>query len=100
MRGFLRQRVLQVLTVANPRPRTIYLSRHGFSEYNVLGKLGGNPPISKWGEMYAERLGAWAAEHIQKDKEGKPVKASMPSPPAALVGPQPDPHGTPPHQVD
>ena len=45
--------------MANPRPRTVYLSRHGFSEYNVLGKLGGNPPLSKWGEEYAKRLGAW-----------------------------------------
>eukprot|EP00908_Phaeocystis_cordata_P002769 Transcript_13012.p1 GENE.Transcript_13012~~Transcript_13012.p1 ORF type:complete len:450 (+),score=113.37 Transcript_13012:34-1350(+) len=54
MRGFLRQRLLQILTVANPRPRTVYLSRHGFSEYNVLHKLGGNPRLSQWGEECAE----------------------------------------------
>ena len=40
--------------VANPRPRTVYLSRHGFSEYNVLHKLGGNPRLSQWGEECAE----------------------------------------------
>ena len=44
---------------------------------NVLGKLGGNPPLSKWGEEYARRLGAWAARHLQRDADGRPVKALL-----------------------
>ena len=35
--------------------RSFYLSRHGQSEYNVLGKLGGNPPLSPAGQEYARR---------------------------------------------
>ena len=39
--------VSQFLTVVHPTPHTIYLTRHGQSEYNVLGKIGGNPPLSQ-----------------------------------------------------
>ena len=105
MRGFLRQRVLQILSAANPKPRTIYLSRHGFSEYNVLGKLGGNPPLSQWGETYAHRLGEWVAENIQRDPDGNPVRArlwtssmqvsSAPSPAHSALASAPTPTPTP-----
>ena len=30
--------------------RTIYLSRHGESEFNLYGKIGGNSPLSTQGE--------------------------------------------------
>ena len=37
--------------------RTIYLSRHGESEYNVEDRLGGNPPLTSRGRQYAHALG-------------------------------------------
>ena len=59
-------------------PHIIYLSRHGQSEYNVLGKIGGNPPLSKAGEDYALRLGDWVPEHICKHQaSGLAVKARL-----------------------
>jgi len=36
--------------------RTIYLSRHGESEFNLYGKIGGNSPLSTQGEKYAVNL--------------------------------------------
>ena len=41
MHGYLRMRIAQFLTVIHPTPHTIYLTRHGQSEYNVVGKIGG-----------------------------------------------------------
>ena len=49
MHGYLRMRIAQFLSVVHPHRHTIYLSRHGQSEYNVLGKIGGNPPLSPLG---------------------------------------------------
>uniref|UniRef100_A0A7S3T8B4 6-phosphofructo-2-kinase domain-containing protein n=1 Tax=Emiliania huxleyi TaxID=2903 RepID=A0A7S3T8B4_EMIHU len=64
MHGYLRMRIAQFLSVIHPTPHVIYLSRHGQSEYNVLGKLGGNPPLSPAGQEYARRLAQWVPRHI------------------------------------
>lgn len=31
-------------------------SRHGESMFNTQGLIGGNPPLSPWGEEYADML--------------------------------------------
>ena len=54
-------------------PQVIYLSRHGQSEYNVLGKIGGNPPLSEFGDTYAERLGKWVPDNVWR-QDGQLVK--------------------------
>lgn len=41
---------------ASGQPRKIWLTRHGESEYNQHGKLGGDPPISDQGHIFAEML--------------------------------------------
>eukprot|EP00240_Pyramimonas_obovata_P000417 CAMPEP_0118924340 /NCGR_PEP_ID=MMETSP1169-20130426/2516_1 /TAXON_ID=36882 /ORGANISM="Pyramimonas obovata, Strain CCMP722" /LENGTH=561 /DNA_ID=CAMNT_0006865441 /DNA_START=290 /DNA_END=1975 /DNA_ORIENTATION=- len=64
MHGYLPMRIVQFLSNIHTHKHVIYLTRHGQSEYNVLGKLGGNPGLSAQGQMYAERLGKFAAEHI------------------------------------
>ena len=37
-------------------PRTIYLTRHGESLHNVVGKIGGNSELSPTGQRYAGLL--------------------------------------------
>ena len=44
--GFLLSRILIFSVNLHSLPRPIYLCRHGESEYNVLGLLGGNPPLT------------------------------------------------------
>ncbi len=39
--------------------RTIFLSRHGESEYNVTARIGGNPPLTSKGQRYAKALGSY-----------------------------------------
>ena len=41
--GYLRMRLVQFLSTIHTTPHVIYLTRHGQSEYNLLGKIGGNP---------------------------------------------------------
>jgi hypothetical protein len=71
MHGYLRMRIAQFLTVIHPAPHTIYLTRHGQSTYNVLGKIGGNPPLSAAGEEYARRLGEWVEGAVCYQQAGK-----------------------------
>ena len=42
-----------------PEGRTLYLSRHGESEYNVDDRIGGDPDITERGQKYARALGAY-----------------------------------------
>jgi len=77
MNSFFRMRLVQFLSSLQPSLHTVYLTRHGQSEYNVLGKIGGNPPLSKLGEGYSTNLAKFCAEHIQKNAQGQPVRARL-----------------------
>jgi broad specificity phosphatase PhoE len=46
-------------SVFTSSPRIILLSRHGESEYNFIGKIGGDSALSNRGESYAERLSCY-----------------------------------------
>ena len=41
MRAYLPQRIVQFLTATHPTKHTIYLCRHGQSEYNTTGDWAG-----------------------------------------------------------
>lgn len=41
---------------ASGRPRKVWLTRHGESEYNRAQKLGGDAPLTEAGRAYAEML--------------------------------------------
>jgi len=49
-------------TAATPLKRTIYLSRHGESQYNLYGKIGGNSSLSSQGLKYSIKL----ADHFKR----------------------------------
>lgn len=65
-------------------PRTFYLTRHGQSEYNLLGKIGGDSGLSPAGLEYARRLALFAKEYIAHTTKSDPstgeeVKISRPA---------------------
>jgi 6-phosphofructo-2-kinase / fructose-2,6-biphosphatase 2 len=70
--GYLPTRIVFFLMNLRMQKKPIYLSRHGLSEYNVLGKLGGDSPITDFGHSYAAMLDA----HLQNEPEVKKVLAS------------------------
>ncbi|KJE92800.1 6-phosphofructo-2-kinase [Capsaspora owczarzaki ATCC 30864] len=65
--GYLQSRIVYFLMNTHIAPRAIYLTRHGESEYNVEGKIGGDAPLSSRGQAYARELKNWMAEFGPKD---------------------------------
>ncbi|RUS84880.1 hypothetical protein EGW08_007349, partial [Elysia chlorotica] len=59
--GHLQSRVVYYLMNIHVLPRTIYLTRHGESEMNLQGRIGGNSDLSEQGDKYAEELGKFVA---------------------------------------
>lgn len=60
--GHLEGKVLSFLSSFKPAPKTLYFSRHGESEYNILGRIGGDTDLSPRGHLYGLSL----AHHINK----------------------------------
>jgi len=54
--GNLQSRIVYWLMNIHITPRTIYLTRHGESMNNIVGKLGGDPDLSPQGKQYAAKL--------------------------------------------
>ena len=75
--GFLLGRVTQFLANMHATTCSIYLSRHGQSEYNSVGKIGGDSGLSPMGEAYATKLADFADTVITCDPatgEPRPVR--------------------------
>jgi len=54
--GYVQGKIVTYLMNTHIMPRTIYLSRHGESKWNVTGQLGGDPPLTERGKAYAIKL--------------------------------------------
>jgi broad specificity phosphatase PhoE len=57
--GNLNSRIMFFLSNLHITPRPIWLSRHGESEFNVAGRIGGDSLLSPRGYAYALKLGAF-----------------------------------------
>jgi len=84
VRGYLPLKVVHFLMNLHTLPRTIYCTRHGQSEYNLLGKIGGDSGLSKNGDEYARRLAKFAKETIGSstvidEDTGEEVKKKVPA---------------------
>lgn len=64
IRGFLLMQIVKYLSHVHPNPRTVYLCRHGQSQYNVCQKIGGNPGLTAIGERFAAWLGRWVPANV------------------------------------
>uniref|UniRef100_A0A673MS25 6-phosphofructo-2-kinase/fructose-2,6-bisphosphatase-like n=1 Tax=Sinocyclocheilus rhinocerous TaxID=307959 RepID=A0A673MS25_9TELE len=52
----IQSRIVYYLMNIHVTPRSIYLSRHGESELNLLGRIGGDSGLSSQGQKYAKAL--------------------------------------------
>ena len=52
----MQSRLVYYLANLHIKPRSIWLSRHGESDYNLAGKIGGDANISERGRRYAKLL--------------------------------------------
>ncbi|CAH1970732.1 unnamed protein product [Acanthoscelides obtectus] len=62
--GHVQARIVYYLMNIHITPRTIYLTRHGESEQNLEGRIGGDSNLSPRGKQYAKAL----ANYIQEQK--------------------------------
>ncbi|KIN02657.1 hypothetical protein OIDMADRAFT_120329 [Oidiodendron maius Zn] len=68
IQDYLQSRVVYYLMNLHIKPRSIWLSRHGESEFNLEGKIGGDAPLSARGEMYAKKLPDLVRESVGDDR--------------------------------
>ncbi|KAI0290462.1 bifunctional phosphatase [Russula brevipes] len=54
--GYLQSRIAFYLMNLHLKPRSIFFSRHGESQFNVEGKIGGDSDLSERGMRYANAL--------------------------------------------
>lgn len=74
--GYLPGRIVFFLLNTHITPRPVLLTRHGESQYNVSGRIGGDPPLSPRGEEYSVKL----AEFLQKRlKHERMASVGLPS---------------------
>ncbi|XP_072419734.1 6-phosphofructo-2-kinase/fructose-2,6-bisphosphatase 2-like [Chiloscyllium punctatum] len=62
VQDYIQSKIVYYLMNIHVYPRTIYLSRHGESEYNSAGRLGGDAGLSHRGKQYAEALHKFVEE--------------------------------------
>lgn len=68
IQDYLQSRVVYYLMNLHIRPRSIWLSRHGESQFNLTGRIGGDADISERGELYARKLPELVAESVGDDR--------------------------------
>ncbi|HMJ10413.1 MAG TPA: 6-phosphofructo-2-kinase/fructose-2,6-bisphosphatase [Polyangiaceae bacterium] len=62
LEGYLSARLIFFLMNIHPARRTIWLTRHGECEYNVLGRIGGDTELSPRGLEYSRSLARFMVE--------------------------------------
>jgi broad specificity phosphatase PhoE/predicted kinase len=62
--GYVQGRIVFFLTNLQATKRELWLTRHGESEWNVLGRIGGDAPLSPRGRAYAKSLAAHVHAHF------------------------------------
>ena len=67
--GYLPARLAPLLIDMHVSPRPIWLTRHGQSMYNLMGRIGGDSELSPAGEQYAKSLAASVKQHAPRDQE-------------------------------
>jgi 6-phosphofructo-2-kinase len=98
--GFLSSQVVYYLLNFNLSPRQIWITRHGESVDNQLGRIGGDSELSENGHRYAKALSRfiddqrhrWEAYQVQKRRTSHfPPHPGDSTPPNPVYGPQDQP---------
>lgn len=76
--GHIPLRVVNFVMNLHTTSHSFYFTRHGQSEYNVVGRIGGDSGLSAdHGVSYAKKLASFVEEHVKKDAEGRAVPARL-----------------------
>lgn len=67
IKDYIQSRVVYYLMNLHIKPRSIWISRHGESEFNLTGQIGGDADISERGEAYARKLPELVRQSVGPD---------------------------------
>uniref|UniRef100_A0A8C5TX61 6-phosphofructo-2-kinase/fructose-2,6-bisphosphatase 2 n=1 Tax=Malurus cyaneus samueli TaxID=2593467 RepID=A0A8C5TX61_9PASS len=56
VQDYIQSKIVYYLMNIHVQPRTIYLCRHGESEFNLVGKIGGDSGLSPRGKQFSQAL--------------------------------------------
>lgn len=93
IRGFLSVQTVFYLMNFNLAPRQIWLTRHGESQDNVTGQLGGDSDLTERGRKYAAALSRFIGserETWEKRQAERQANASLPPRSGATTPPNPE----------
>ncbi|KAI2634243.1 bifunctional 6-phosphofructo-2-kinase/fructose-2,6-bisphosphate 2-phosphatase [Hypomontagnella submonticulosa] len=91
--GFLSSGIAHYLSSFNLSPRQIWITRHGQSMDNKLGKIGGNSELTDRGHFYSLALHKFITEKRQEwlvEQKNKIAQSSFPPVPGDQSPPYPD----------
>jgi broad specificity phosphatase PhoE len=77
VKGFLMQKVVNFIMNLRTTSHAFYLTRHGQSEYNDLGRIGGDSGLTEHGLRYAEKLAAFVDKQVVRDEHNQHVPARL-----------------------
>ncbi|XP_061356467.1 6-phosphofructo-2-kinase/fructose-2,6-bisphosphatase isoform X2 [Gastrolobium bilobum] len=66
--GYLPGRIVFFLVNTHLTPRPILLTRHGESQDNVRGRIGGDTALSEAGEVYAKKLANFVGKRLKSER--------------------------------
>lgn len=69
VKGYLQLKVVHFIISMRTEAHQFFLSRHGQSEYNAVGRIGGDSGLSAHGLAYAHKLAEFVEENICHDAE-------------------------------
>ena len=93
LKGFLSGGIATYLASFNLSPRQIWMTRHGQSVDNELGKLGGDSPLTERGHCYGQALYRFITHKRQEwiiEQKSKMAQASFPPIPGDNTPPYPE----------
>ncbi|KAM4060555.1 6-phosphofructo-2-kinase domain-containing protein [Hirsutella rhossiliensis] len=93
LKGFLSGGISTYLSSFNLAPRQIWITRHGQSVDNELGKLGGDSPLTERGHCYGQALYKFMTQKRKEwlmEQKSKMAQASFPPQPGDNTPPYPD----------
>ncbi|XP_004490623.1 6-phosphofructo-2-kinase/fructose-2,6-bisphosphatase [Cicer arietinum] len=66
--GYLPGRIVFFLMNTHLTPRPILLTRHGESQDNVRGRIGGDTELSEHGEIYKQKLAKFVEKRLESER--------------------------------
>ncbi|KAI1018722.1 hypothetical protein LB503_005883 [Fusarium chuoi] len=93
LKGFLSSGISTYLASFNLAPRQIWITRHGQSVDNELGRLGGNSPLTERGHCYGQALHnfiTYQRKHWLIEQKSKKAQATFPPVPGDNTPPYPE----------